>query len=177
MNPFVRAGTFSALLLLALVYPPRTRADGPAEVTVTNLQGKSATLTARSLAESPRVMLTAKDRDGQEHRFEGVEIHELLKRVDVSTGEDLRGPRMREIVTIEGADGYTVAYSIGELSPKFTDHRIVLADRIDGMPLSPESGPYRVIVEGDKRHSRWVRNVARIRVLDSAQLARPAQGQ
>jgi hypothetical protein len=83
---------------------------------------------------------------------------------------------MRELVTIEGADGYTVAYSIGELSPKFTDRKILLADRIDGMPLAAETGPYRVIVEGDKRHSRWVRNVARIQVLDSAQLARPAQG-
>lgn len=175
MNSLARRWTFSTLLLLTIVCPASARADGPAEVTITNVQGKSATLTAQSLADAPRATLTAKDRDGQEHRFEGVEIHELLKRVEVSTGEDLRGPRMRELVTIEGADGYSVAYSIGELSPKFTDRKILLADRIDGMPLAAETGPYRVIVEGDKRHSRWVRNVARIRVLDSAQLVRPAQ--
>lgn len=177
MNAPARRWMAAALLLLAIVCPAPVRADGPAEVTITNLQGKSETLTARSLADSPRATLTAKDRDGVEHRFEGVEIHELLMRVDVSTGEDLRGPRMRELVTIEGADGYSVAYSIGELSPKFTDRKVLLADRIDGMPLAAETGPYRVIVEGDKRHSRWVRNVARIRVLDSAQLARPAQVQ
>lgn len=148
MNSLTRARTLSVLLLLAIACPARTQADGPAEVTITNLQGKSATLTAQNLAESPRATLTAKDRDGQEHRFEGVEIHELLKRVDVSTGEDLRGPRMRELVTIEGSDGYSVAYSIGELSPKFTDRKILLADRIDGLPLAAEAGPYRVIVEG-----------------------------
>lgn len=49
-----------------------------------------------------------------------------------------------------------------------SDKVIVLADRREGEPLPKEVGPLRLLVPGDKIHSRWVRQVTRIRVLQPA---------
>jgi hypothetical protein len=49
-----------------------------------------------------------------------------------------------------------------ELAPSFTDRTILLADRRDGKPLSDREGPLQVIVPGEKKHARWVRQVVRL---------------
>lgn len=38
----------------------------------------------------------------------------------------------------------------------------ILADTRDGKPLDAHEGPYRIIVPGEKRPGRWVRQVQRI---------------
>jgi hypothetical protein len=40
----------------------------------------------------------------------------------------------------------------------------ILADTQDGALLSPEYGPLQVIVPGEIRHARWVRQVQCIRL-------------
>ena len=40
-----------------------------------------------------------------------------------------------------------------------TDRVILLADVKDGQPLPPREGPFRIIVPGEKRPARWVRQV------------------
>lgn len=160
--------------------PPAVRVVGLASAAAAGEPAKeaeTASLTAAKLKDLPRVTLEGKDRDGMVHRFEGVELHELLARVHVSTGETLRGPRMREFVLIEGRDGYGCCFSLAELSPAFTDRKVILAETSDGEPLASGVGPFRVVVEGEKRHSRWVRDVVSIRVLQappSAPVSTPA---
>jgi hypothetical protein len=39
---------------------------------------------------------------------------------------------------------------------------VIIADARDGAPLSTAAGPYRLIVPGDKREARWVRQVATV---------------
>jgi hypothetical protein len=39
-----------------------------------------------------------------------------------------------------------------------------LVDRCDGKPLSAQEGPLRIVVPGEKRHSRWVRQVVALRI-------------
>jgi hypothetical protein len=40
----------------------------------------------------------------------------------------------------------------------------LLADRRDDKPLSGQAGPLQVIVPGEKKHARWVRQAIRIKV-------------
>lgn len=61
--------------------------------------------------------------------------------------------------------GYRATFALAEIDPSTSDKVIVLADRRKGEPLSKEVGPLRMIVPGDKIHSRWVRQVTSIRVL------------
>ncbi len=41
---------------------------------------------------------------------------------------------------------------------------ILLADRRDGQPISTKEGPLRIVVPGEKKFARWVRQVIKLRV-------------
>ncbi|MFO1003408.1 MAG: hypothetical protein U0936_24000 [Planctomycetaceae bacterium] len=70
-------------------------------------------------------------------------------------------------MAVRAKDEYRVVFSLCEFDPVFTDRMILLADEQDGKPLNEENGPFQIIVPGEKRRARWVRQVNRIRVMES----------
>jgi hypothetical protein len=50
-------------------------------------------------------------------------------------------------------------FALPEFDPDFTDRVIILADRRYRHALAAKEGPFRLIVAGEKRHARWVREV------------------
>ena len=71
---------------------------------------------------------------------------------------------MKLFVVVDAADGYGVVFAIPELDPDFTDRVVVIAHRRDGHPIAPPEGPFRLVVRGEKRHARWVREVTTLDV-------------
>lgn len=65
---------------------------------------------------------------------------------------------------VEAADGDRAVFSIPELDPAFTDRVVLLADRREGKPLDEKAGPLRIVAPGEKRHSRWVRQVVALKM-------------
>jgi DMSO/TMAO reductase YedYZ molybdopterin-dependent catalytic subunit len=121
-------------------------------------------LTAAQLAQLPRQTVRATDSGGKEFEFDGIALVELLKAAGVKFGGDLRGPALATYLVVEATDGYRAVFALPELDPECTDRVVLLADRRDGKPLDDEQGPLRVIVPGEKRHSRWVRQVIALRI-------------
>ena len=115
-------------------------------------------------AKLPRQTVKAKGHDGVDSQFDGVRLVDILAKAGVPTGKDLRGPAMAFYLVVEAADGYRAVFALAELDPAFTDRVILLADRRDGKPLSARDGPLQVIVPGEKKHARWVRQVIRLKV-------------
>ncbi|MBV8360135.1 MAG: molybdopterin-dependent oxidoreductase [Deltaproteobacteria bacterium] len=107
-----------------------------------------------------RVAVT--DDRGAHVSYEGVPVVELLQRAGVPLGKRLRGAQMKFYVVVSASDGYQVVFALPEFDPGFTDRVILLADRRDGHPLSPSEGPFRIVVPGEKRHARWVREVTNL---------------
>jgi ABC-type molybdate transport system substrate-binding protein len=68
--------------------------------------------------------------------------------------------QVRLVVRVTGADGYTAVIALGEIAPQFAGHPFQVANRINGQPLAEHS--LRLIVPGDKRGGRSVRDVVRI---------------
>ncbi len=120
--------------------------------------------TAEEFAKLPRQTVRAKGHDGVESNYDGVSLVELLSRAGVPTGKDLRGKAMALYAVVEAADDYRAVFALAELDQAFTDRVILLADRRDGQPLSAREAPFQVIVPGEKKHARWVRQVVRLRV-------------
>ena len=125
---------------------------------------KPLKLTAAEFWRLPRQAVRAKDRDGKEAEFEGVPLVEVLKAAGVKFGQELRGPALATYLVVEASDHYRAVFALPELDPAFTDRVILLADRREGKPLAGNEGPLRVIVPGEKRHSRWVRQVVALRI-------------
>jgi DMSO/TMAO reductase YedYZ molybdopterin-dependent catalytic subunit len=166
-------GILAALPLLASSLAPlaaRGLEDPPSKVAAPVLLKVGGevphplTLTALEFAELPRQSVKAKDRDGKEVDFEGVPLFEILQRAGLKLGQDLRGTALASYLLVQAADGYRAVFALPEIDPACTDRTILLVDRRDGMPLLAQEGPLRIVVPGEKRHSRWVRQVVALKI-------------
>jgi DMSO/TMAO reductase YedYZ molybdopterin-dependent catalytic subunit len=176
-----RAGGLAAILVLAMFglgvaaqSPGKSKTGLPPNAavqtdtsTLLEVGGEVAhpfSLTASEFARLPRQALRTKGHDGVESQYQGVPLIEILAKAGVPTGKDLRGKALALFVVVEAADGYRAVFALAELDSGFTDRVILLADRRDDKPLSGPAGPLQVIVPGEKKHARWVRQVIRIKV-------------
>ena len=132
--------------------------------------GQTATVGVADLASLPRVGFTL-DSHGEKHVYEGPLLIDVLARVGTPTGKAIHGPEMADAVLVKAQDGYQVVFGLAELDPGTRPNRIILADKVDGVPLSGKDGTFKVVAEGDLRPARSARMVSEIEVL---RLAAPA---
>jgi len=83
--------------------------------------------------------------------------------VELGVPQKLKGKDFRLYLIAEGRDGNKVVYSLGEVSPDVHDGSVLLADSVDGKPLT-DNGPIELICCGERRPARWVHGVISIRV-------------
>ena len=161
----IRALVLAASLLLAL--PAVARDAGPtaaAHVDVGGEVAKPLHLSAEDLAKLPRARVHA-SAHGTEGDWEGVALIELMHAAGAPIGEALRGANLRLYLRIDAADGYHAVFALAEIDPGIGGAQAILADRRDDKPLAADEGPLRIIVPGDKRPARWVRQVTAIELL------------
>ena len=113
-------------------------------------------LSLADLAKMRRVEVHAADRDGKEHTYSGVPLSDILQQAGVTMGGQLRGENMAKYLLVKSADGYEVLFSLPELDSTFSNRVIILADQVDGSPLPANTGPFRIIVPGEKKPARWI---------------------
>jgi DMSO/TMAO reductase YedYZ molybdopterin-dependent catalytic subunit len=156
----------ASLLLLTiacLLQPADSRAQDTALVVTGDVQAPLS-LTAKDLAAMPRATLTTSD-GGRSTTFEGVWLHQILRRAGVPQGENLRGKALASYLLATARDGYQVLYSLAELDPAFQDSSVLLADSADGKPLPQTAAPFRLVAPKDKRGARSIRMLHRIEVV------------
>ena len=148
-------------LLAAGILPAQ---EGQPSVQVTGTVRQALTLSAEDLAKMPRASARSTN-NGIETIYEGVRLHEVLKKAGVPQGSELRGKALASYVLAEAQDGYQVVFSLGELDPSFIDNEILLADTANGKPLFGAQGRFRLVVPKDKAGSRSVRMLTRLEVV------------
>jgi len=148
-----------AALLLAAAPPA---AATPAPSLVIDIPGKPAlTLDAAALAAMPQVNVSRTDH-GKPLQCTGVPLSALLTRAGLPSGEALRGPALASGILVSARDGYRVLFSLGELDGALGKTEAILASRCNGQALDAAAGPLRLIVAGDTRPARSVRQVAKL---------------
>jgi hypothetical protein len=145
---------------------PTKRASEPV-LTVSGEVSLPLKLSPAELAKLPRSIVKAKGHDGKEASFEGIALIEILKLAGVEFGEHLRGKSLANYLLVEAADGYRAVFALPELDPAFNDRTIILADHRDGSPLTAKDGPWQIVVPGEKRQARWVRQVLSLTIRSS----------
>lgn len=117
-----------------------------------------------SLARLPRgeATLTA---HGKTEQCEGVWLDDLAAAAGLPAGDAVRGPALTLLIVAEAADGYRVAFSLGEIDMKLGNRRVLVARRCGGQPLPPETGPLRLVVAGEARAARSVHRLQALRVV------------
>lgn len=152
-----------AFALLALGSPAAAQAQ--ASLQLVSESGTTAEISLDSLKRMPQAELRGQIHDGPELVFRGPALDAVLALAGAPQGRDLRGPALRLAVLAEARDGYAVVYSLAELSPDLGARKGILAVEQDGQPLSEKDGPLRIVLEGEKRPARWIRQLERIRIV------------
>ena len=123
---------------------------------------KTATWSPQALAALPHVSLTAFNEHTKTNQtYSGVPLMALLKPLGVP--DKPHGKDLRLYLLAEGADGYGVVFAVAEVNPDVHVGNVIVADSMDGQPLA-EDGAFKLVLEGEKRPARWVRNLATIKV-------------
>jgi hypothetical protein len=130
---------------------------------VINGEGHSATITAAQIAALRHITVNVRDHD-KAVQFEGVPLATVLSMAGIQLGDTLRGPRMSDVLVVEATDGYRVVFALAETDPAFATREVILGDKRDGKTLDAKEGPLRIVVPGDKRPARWVRQVVTLRI-------------
>ena len=133
-------------------------------LTISGEVTKPLNLQAADLKAMPHSEVTDKDRDGTTHTYAGIPLVELLKQAGTTLGGELRGKNLRKYIIVKASDGYEVLFALPEFDSDFATRTILLADTVDGAPLPSGVGPYRIIVPGEKKPARWIREVKAIEV-------------
>lgn len=157
------------LCLLLFLIPGAIQAqESTPSVQVTGAVTQPLTLTADDLAKMPRASVKTTS-GGMETAYDGVWLHEVLKRAGVPQGAALRGKALAGYVLAEAQDGYQVVFSLAELDPAFIDNEILLADTANGKPLFGAQGRFRLVVPKDKPGARSVRMLTKLDVVQLRQ--------
>lgn len=159
--------TLALLPVLLLAADPAAsvaRVDAPAVLAVV-VDGRQTHIDEAAWAKLPTTTTTAQDKDGTTHTYVGVSVRALLEAHGAAFGDKLRGAAVANVVVVEAADGYRASFGAADVDADLSGNVVVVARRRDGQPLDASRGPLQLIVSGDKRPTRHVRQVTRIRIL------------
>jgi hypothetical protein len=127
-------------------------------IALTGPGGQSRTLSAAEIAAMPHYSASLAREDGGTPRvYQGVDLSDLLQSVGAPAGRGLRGTALSLVVVAKGADGYRAALALAETDAAMRSGAILVADKVDGGPLPPKEGPFRLVVSTDLRPARSVR--------------------
>jgi DMSO/TMAO reductase YedYZ molybdopterin-dependent catalytic subunit len=138
-------------MLLLQLFAGFLLAQSAVSLTVTGDVKKPLTLTSADFARLPRTTIAA---------YEGVLLSDVLNAAGFASGSDLPG-----YVVATATDGYRAVFSLGEIDPTVSENRILVADKVNGAPLSGRDGTFRLVAPRDIRSVRSVRMLTSLQVV------------
>jgi DMSO/TMAO reductase YedYZ molybdopterin-dependent catalytic subunit len=162
--------TLFAALLFATVGVPSALAQAAATSGQLSISGdipKPLTLSLDDLRHQPRTTLKVPNEHqaNTQDTYEGVPLATLLKQTGMPQGSQIKGAVLATYLMAEGSDGYRVIFSLAEVDSDFQDSGIIVADTMNGAPLSATAGPLKLVVPHDKRPARSVRMLQSIKIV------------
>ena len=120
-------------------------------------------LNVADLKAMPRTTVTVHNEHSKaDETYAGVRLADVLAKLGAPLGHALRGVALSGYIVATGSDGYVAVIALAEADPTFHSGEVIVADSMNGQPLDPKSGPFKLVVTEDKRPARWIRNLVRI---------------
>jgi DMSO/TMAO reductase YedYZ molybdopterin-dependent catalytic subunit len=135
-----------------------------ASVKITGEVTTPLTINDADLQKFKQTTVVRKDRDGKDHTYSGALLSDLLQKAGVTMGPELKGENLTKYLLVDASDGYQVTFALAELDKSYTDRMIILANQVDGKPLPPADGPFRIIVQGEKKPARCIKQVTGFKI-------------
>jgi hypothetical protein len=159
-----------------LTCAPALAAESAREIVVVGDLPRTGALGAKEL-EALGATTATWDDHGEKHEVTGVPLHRVLRAFGFEPGPKgkevppaEKEPGWRKVVLAVGRDGYRVAFSCAELWPELGSTEALVIWRIDGAPVPPRAGPFRLVVPTDRDPARAVRQLERLEVVQLARV-------
>jgi hypothetical protein len=168
VKAFARVGLVAFCLACGGVWSLAQEPLQPAsaqEIVLTGTGVAQTKLTLEKLAALPAVemdiaFMTSKGE--QKGHFKGPLVWTVLKELGhLDAGADHR--ELKRTFAVLGRDGYEIVFSVGEIAPDFGNTPALIALQVDRKAL-PVSNGLRLVVPGDKRGARNVRDIVKLEV-------------
>lgn len=130
--------------------------------------GHTATLDSAALAHMPSATTHVSfltEHGAEAADYTGATLWSVLQQLGLVTSTNPRD-REKQAIVVTGHDGYAVVLAMAEIDPAFESKQILLADEVNGHSMP--AGEIRLVVPGDRRGGRSVRDVARIDIRNVA---------
>jgi len=152
------------VLLLALGSIAPTQADDATQIALSGAGIEAGTLSLDDLLKQPSIeqQVQFQTSKGEEKgTYKGALLWPILEARGIKNGG--HNAQLLHSFAVEGRDGYRIVFSIGEIDPDFGNAPIAIAFERDGTAMVPGEG-FRLIVPGDKRGARYVKDIVKIEV-------------
>ncbi|WP_198171523.1 molybdopterin-dependent oxidoreductase [Mucilaginibacter aquatilis] len=138
---------------------------GAQNITVSGRGISTVTLGKAEISALKPVIIMAKGHDQKVHRYTGAALADVLKRAGVILGDSSKRETILSYIIVTAADKYKAIYALPEIDPLFANRTIILAYKVDKKALPENDAPFQIIVAGEKKHARWVRQVSAIELV------------
>jgi hypothetical protein len=133
-------------------------------LTVTGITGTAKTLSPAEFKVLPHITVNVHNpHANKDESYSGVAVKDLLTMVAPAKSE---GPKVSSNMTliIAGAtDGFQVAITLCDTNPECRNGQSIVADTLDGAPLTTD-GAFKLVLSEDKKPARWARNLQSLTV-------------
>ncbi|XZF15924.1 molybdopterin-dependent oxidoreductase [Chitinophagaceae bacterium MMS25-I14] len=146
---------FTAVTIFLLCTAHMVQAQADTLQLCINVNGEvpqSLQLCAADLAALPHITVNVPDKKGAPGKYSGVALADILSKAGAFSGNHKAD--MTRYVLVTCADGYKVLFTVSDFDKNFGNRTAILADKIDGKPLPQHMGPYRIVLQGEKKMAR-----------------------
>ena len=103
---------------------------------------------------------------GEQSQARCVPLYALIQATRPRVSLRVKNHLLAFAVFVSADDGYTMAFSLGELAPQNGKRQVWIALDRNGQPLPDGDAPVSLIVPEDVKPSRWVHGVTKIVLVD-----------
>lgn len=153
----------NAVVLFVFALATISFAQQPAPLlTINGVSGAPVNFTQADWSKLPRATVAAtRGHSKDKVLYEGVPLKVILEKAGVlNASKPLHGQQLLQYVVVTGHDGYRVIFSLAELEEATGGtSNVLIADKVEGKPLTEKEAPLQLVVPTDKRPERFVRMV------------------
>lgn len=160
----------ASLLLVPMTSPSaqmdmhKTAAAPSTSLIVTGITGTAKTLSAADFKALPHITVNVHNAHAnKDESYSGVPVKDLLAMVAPAKGEGPKVSGNMTLIIAAATDGFQVAITLCDTNPECRNGQSIVADTLDGAPLTTD-GAFKLVLSEDKKPARWARNLQSLTV-------------
>ena len=130
---------------------------------VNGIGGSTAVFDRTGLSKLPQQTIAAVE-NGTPVKFQGVLLADVLAGVTLPTGDKFRHTASWYYLLAEALDGNRAVFAWAELDSSFMDRKVYVVHTQNGHPLPESTGPFQLVIPGEKRTTRWLGQVTALKL-------------